>query len=233
MDPAINRKEFLSGLGKCCLGSCMCAAALGASSAFGSDSTGADSTRTAPETAGQGAGEAAKGAGSSETGATTPAAPPRSQARIEFAEKWVRRFFDVLDTTLDPATRKKVMLAAGRACFLEYIKESGQEIKPTTVEWLAAWAAKNATDGSMRVEDNVIYYQYMSAAETGLPSEEGACLCPLVETKPAGLSGTYCLCSVGYVQQWHEMMLDRPVEVELLESTLTGGKRCKFKITVG
>jgi hypothetical protein len=232
MDPAMDRKEFLAGLGKCCLGSCLCAAALGASSAFSADSTGADSTRATPQSAGQ-AGEEDAGKAAGDAQSEPPAgAPSRSQTRIEFAEKWVRRFFGVLDSNLDPATRKKIMLAAGRACFLEWIEETGQEIKPTTLERMAAWAAKNATDGSMRVEGNVIYYQYMSAAETGLPSEEGACLCPLVETKPAGLSGTYCFCSVGYVQQWYEMMLARPVEVELLESTLMGGKRCKFKVTV-
>jgi len=227
MDPSINRKEFLAGLGKCCLGSCLCAAALGASNAHGADSTRAESGDSR-----QAGGEPPSQA-SGEPGQSSPAAPPRSQARIEFAEKWVRRFLGVLDGTLDAATRQKVMIAAGRACFLEYIKETGQEIKPVTLEGLAAWAAKNATDGSMRIEGDVIYFQYMSAAETGLPSEEGACLCPLVETKPVGLSGTYCLCSVGYVKQWYEMLLARPIEVELVESTLMGGKRCKFKITVG
>jgi hypothetical protein len=30
----------------------------------------------------------------------------------------------------------------------------------------------------------------------------------------------------------HEMRFGRPVEVELLDSVLRGGKRCKFKITV-
>jgi len=57
-------------------------------------------------------------------------------------------------------------------------------------------------------------------------------LCTFVETKPAGLSGTYCLCSIGYVKEWFDQMFARPVTVELLESTLTGGKRCRFKIMV-
>jgi len=39
---------------------------------------------------------------------------PRSQERIEFAEKWVTRFFDVFDANLDPETRKKIMMANGR-----------------------------------------------------------------------------------------------------------------------
>jgi hypothetical protein len=224
-EPIFNRKEFLGGLGKCCLGSCLCAAALGMGSACGADSTG-----TKPGAAGQTTG-AAQGGGDTAPPAAAPPAPPRSEARIKFAEAWVRRLFKVLDSNLDEATRKKLMMANGRACFLEYIRETGQQIQPVTLEHLAARAAQRP-DGSMRVDGNVIYFQYMSAAETGLPSEEGACLCTLVETKPAGLSGTYCLCSVGYVKQWYEMMLARPVDVELLESTLTGGKRCRFKITV-
>lgn len=39
--------------------------------------------------------------------------------RIEFAEGWLRRFFRVLDDTLDEPTRKKVMMANGRSCFRE------------------------------------------------------------------------------------------------------------------
>jgi hypothetical protein len=72
----------------------------------------------------------------------------------------------------------------------------------------------------------------MSAAETGLPSTEGACLCPLAESKPEGLSATYCSCSVDYVKKMHEQRLGRPCEVELVDSVLMGGRRCRCRITV-
>ncbi len=204
-DSSINRKEFLAKMGKCCVGSCLCAVMLGARRLGAQDSADV---------------------------ATPEVEKPRSQERIEFAEKWAIRFFDVLDSTLDEETRRKIMMANGKACFLAWIEETGQEIKPVTLESLTERVNKNVQDGSIRIEGNVIYLQYMTAAETGLASEEGACLCPFIETKPAGLSGTYCLCSVGYIKQWHEMLLGRPAEVELLESTLMGGERCKFKITV-
>ena len=87
-------------------------------------------------------------------------------------------------------------------------------------------------DGSYRVDGDAIYFQYVSAAETGQASAEGACLCPLVESKPAGLSSTYCQCSVGYVKAMHELLLNRTVEVKLVDSVIMGGKRCQFKLTV-
>jgi hypothetical protein len=54
----------------------------------------------------------------------------------------------------------------------------------------------------------------------------------MVENKPEGLSTIYCQCSIGYVKVQHELALKRTVEVELVDSVLRGGNRCKFKITV-
>jgi len=42
----------------------------------------------------------------------------------------------------------------------------------------------------------------------------------------------FCLCSVGYVKEMHERTFGRSCEVELLDSVLYGGKRCRFRITV-
>ena len=200
-----NRKRFLGGLGICCVGSCACALMGGFESLRAQDSV-------------------ASGGGGT--------APPRSEVRMAFAEKWAVRFFGILDATLDADTRKKIMMANGKACFQNWIKETGQQIRPVTLEQYAKYVEAKVTDGSVSVDGNTIHFQFNSAAETGLPSDEGACLCPLVETKPAGLSATFCLCSLGYVKEWYDLLFARPVTVELLESTLTGGKRCRFKITV-
>jgi len=204
-EKSMNRKEFLASMGLCGMGGCTCVLGRSAASLFAQE--------TKKETPQQ-------------------AKKPRSQERIDFAEKWVTRFFDVFDANLDPETRKKIMMANGRVCFLEWIKETGQQIKPVSLEQFAAWVKSNVKDDTYRVDGSTIYMQYTSAAETGQPSREGACLCPFVESKPAGLSPTYCLCSVGYVKVMHEMRLGRPVEVELLDAVLKGGKRCRFKITV-
>jgi hypothetical protein len=204
----MNRKEFLTNVGKYC--ACGCVFALGA--ALGT-ARGQETPQPKDKP-------------------TPPPEIPRSQTRIEFAEKWAVRFFNVLDQNLDEATRRKIMMANGKACYINWITETKQQIRPVTLEQLKGWIDQNVKDGSMSYDGNVIYFQYSGAAETGLPSTDNQCLCPFVETKPAGLSPTYCHCSVGYVKEMHDGMLGKPVEVELLGSVLRGDPRCKFKITV-
>lgn len=125
------------------------------------------------------------------------------------------------------------MMANGRACLLAWQKETNQKpsAQPVTLERFTQ-LVKEKKSADYRIEGNVIYFQYSSAAETGLPSPDDQCLCPLVETKPAGLSPTFCNCSLGYVKEMHEQIFKKPVEVELLASVLRGDPRCKFKITV-
>jgi hypothetical protein len=202
----IDRQQFLTTLGRFCAGSCACAAAVGLPAVYGLESGG----QNPPQ-----------------------AQPSRSEQRIAFAEAWIRRFMNVLDTELDEATRARIMMANGSACYDGWIRATGQQITPITLEELRKRLEQNPTDPSIRVEGNVIHFAFLSAAETGQPARPGACLCSLVETKPEGLSSTYCLCSVGYVKRWHERLLGRPVSVELVESVLRGGEHCRFRITVG
>jgi len=202
----MDRKSFLRSLGKAaaCAGACACAAAGGLRAALALEP------------------------GQAKPGDKTP---ERAVKRMEFSDAWVKRFLDVMDQTLDAASRTKLMMANGRTCYRDWIRDSKQETRQVD---FAAWAerAKAANRDDLKVEGNVIYFQYQSSAETGQASPEGVCLCPMVESKPAGLSPTYCLCSVGYVKEMHELRFGRKAEVELLDSVLRGGKRCKFKVTV-
>jgi len=202
---SVTRQEFLSSVGRAGAGSCLCAMLCAVDAALAGEPPPKTSTR-----------------------------PPKDRAtkRTEFLDQWTRRFFDVVDETLDEKTRKKLMMANGRACHREYLKSVGAKVTPIPFEKWAAVVKEKGTDGSIQVEGRTILFQFLSSAETGQPSIEGTCLCPLVETKPPGLSATYCLCSLGYVQDIFEQNLGTTVEVELVDSVLRGGKRCKFKITV-
>ena len=200
----LDRKELFASAGK--LGAAGCLCALGASRLLADGAPG-----TAP-------------------GAATAA---RAVKRMEFSDRWVRRFVSVLDATLDPETCRKVMAANGKACLRGWLAETNRRITPEAFESWAAKVEAAPPGGSLRVEGNVIHFEYDSSAETGSSSPEGVCLCPMVESKPTGLSPTYCECSVGYVREMHEQKFGRPVAVELLDSVLCGGKRCRFKITVG
>jgi hypothetical protein len=199
----MDRKSFLRSLGKA--GACACAAAGGLRAALALEP------------------------GQAKPGDRTP---ERAVKRMEFADIWIKRFFDVLDQTLDAASRRKLMMANGKTCYQDWIRESKQEIRQIDFDQWAEKASKAVKRDDLRVEGNVIYFQYESSAETGQGSPEGVCLCPMVESKPAGVSPTYCLCSVGYVKEMNELRFGRKAEVELLDSVLMGGKRCKFKVTV-
>jgi hypothetical protein len=156
----------------------------------------------------------------------------RAVKRMEFSDQWIRRFMNVLDATLDPATRASVMSANGRACFREWIASEGRPVTPVPFEEWAAKVRQNPPDALLRVEGKTIFWAYTASAETGQASAERVCLCPMVESKPAGLSRTFCQCSVGYVKENFEQKFGRPVTVELLDSVLYGGTRCTFKVTV-
>ena len=201
----MNRKQFLAKTAKICAGSCACAMMGGVSILTADENTKPDSAKVEK---------------------------PRSQTRIEFAEQWVTRFMDILDGNLDDATRKKILEENGRGCFTNWINETGRKVQQSTLEQFTEWVKNNVTDGTFRVEGNVLYFQFTSAAETGEASKAGQCLCTFVESKPEGLSPTYCHCSVGYVKEWFERKFGKPVEVELVDSILMGGDWCKFKITV-
>jgi hypothetical protein len=151
--------------------------------------------------------------------------------KMEFTEEWLKKFMGVLDENLDVPLRNKIMESNGKVCMTSYLKQSGQKIQPISFEEFAKRVSESENDGSISIEGRTIYYAYMQNYQ-GKPAPEEFCLCPLVESKPAGLSPTYCQCSVGYVREYFTQILGQKVEVTLQESVLRGGKRCRFKIAV-
>jgi len=206
----MDRNEFLNSVVKLGLGTCCCGLAGAFNNSLAQDTAVIDSTSLSKP---------------------NPAAE-RALKRIEFTDQWVTRLFDIIDEQLDEPARKKLMMANGRACYLNWIRETGQKIPSITLEEMTEKVKNNPNNKSIRIEGNTIYFAYMSSAETGDAAKAGECLCTLVESKPKGLSPTYCNCSLGYVKEMFSLRLNRPVEVELLESVLAGGDFCRFKITV-
>lgn len=202
----IGRKEFLATLGKGGAGLCMCAAAAGMQAAFAG--------QTAPSNPGDKTDE-------------------RAAKRMEFVDGWVRRFFEAMDRTLDKASRQRLMMANGKSCFAAYAGPQKNQPAPDALEKFTAWITAEGKEKGYSIDGKVISFEFTGSAETGQASPESLCLCPAAEAqKPGQISRTYCLCSVGYVKEMHERRLGRPVEVELVDSVLRGGKRCKFRMTI-
>ncbi|HIH96419.1 MAG TPA: hypothetical protein HA348_02855 [Thermoplasmata archaeon] len=63
--------------------------------------------------------------------------------------------------------------------------------------------------------------------------EYDKCYCGLVnKTKKPFKNLTYCHCGVGHIKQFFESALEKPIEVELVQSVITGAESCKFIIHI-
>ncbi len=151
------------------------------------------------------------------------------EERQRFSEAWVKRFFDLFDESLDEKKKSEIMEGCGRACFKGSVAD--KQIKVIGIDELIAAINKSTGEIAARREGNVVEFRYVGNPK-GLKVADGYCLCPLVETGPEGLSGTYCLCSVGYVREMFKTYTGRESSVELVESLKRGGKTCRFRITL-
>ncbi len=162
-------------------------------------------------------------------GARTPA-----WRKVEFAELWVKRLMENMDEILDLDTKKILMQACGRSCYLHAfgVKDEKKPTPEALDNILAQFQRRG--DKEIRREGNTVYFQY-GLAETnpyGLRLQDGFCMCPLMESASQKISSTYCQCSAGYIKEMFGRFIDGPLEVEVLETLRTGGKNCKFKIEI-
>ena len=149
--------------------------------------------------------------------------------KVKFTKDWIKRFMDILDDNLDEKTRRRIMEANGKACYLSHPKEPRKE--KMSPEVFVKEMAKYVGKENCYKDGNNIYFRY-TENPNGLKVSDGYCLCPMVEDGPENLSPTYCYCSVGYVSEMMNYYIGSPVKVELLESLRTGGKSCRFVINL-
>ncbi len=217
----IDRKEFLRTAGRIGAGTCMCAAAAGMTAALAGEPVPGASRQTQ---------SAQKPVEESKPGDKTTA---RLAKRMEFGDEWLTRFFEAMDKTLDEPSRRALMTANGKACFSAYAGPQKEKPRPDEAERFLKWAATDGKSRGYSVEGKTVSFEFVGSAETGQAAPESLCLCPMAEgQKPGKISPTYCLCSVGYVKEMHERRIGRPVQVELVDSVLRGGKRCRFRMTI-
>jgi len=146
---------------------------------------------------------------------------------------WVKGAMERMDQTLDEKTGEEVMLRCGRNCAMvnsrpiEAAKKRRAKSK-TLDDFLAAEENHPPSGMKFEREGNKVY-QYYTPRAYGHP---GRCYCGLMRALPEGetVSKTYCNCSRGFVQIWWEGILGHPVEVEVLETAISGSDVCKFVI---
>ncbi len=56
------------------------------------------------------------------------------------------------------------------------------------------------------------------------------CYCPLVQAASGQLPESFCNCSRGWAKELFEVILDRPVEVEIIQTVRRGASSCEFVV---
>ena len=155
--------------------------------------------------------------------------------KVEKAESWITSMVDNLDRLLDDETKRKIMNACGRACFIDAYGIADDR-KPSAEQAQAylGLLAKRGMDVRRDGETITVLYRWGTKQNPyGLSMAEGYCMCPIAESGLQGLSGTFCECSGGYVKESLERGTGMTVvQIEVLESLLRGGKDCRFKVVL-
>lgn len=138
-----------------------------------------------------------------------------NDAQVRFA-----RLIEQIEHGLPEEDGKRLLNAMGRQCATMYrpdlIDRFKGDIHGFLQQGLRIWMAEAHYDeaaGTLRIVDK--------------PN----CTCPLA--KQGTTPGKFCECSLGWQEEAYSVILGRPVEAELEESILRGGKRCVFRMTVG
>ena len=135
-----------------------------------------------------------------------------------------------IETVLSEARNLKgnqgieILEKCGRECFSSYkkkkkAKEIRDKIKDKNDYDLLLKTFEAEVSFRFYWEDDIIYLEYHD------------CGCPLVKdgkiTDPF-----FCNCTRGYAKEMFETLLNKPLEVELLETVLSGSEKCKLKIRI-
>lgn len=138
--------------------------------------------------------------------------------------KWVKTLVERMDGALDEETRARVMQSCGRQCIPSHvISEAARAYAESRDidDFLARLNEMGIDGGNLTREGNTIYVRY------------GECYCGIVNRVGERISRTYCNCSVGWNKALFEAVFQRSVEVNLVESVISGAKRCLLEVKIG
>ena len=158
----------------------------------------------------------------------------KSKDRAETA-LWVKDAIDRLDAAATPEKCTQIMTACGHSC-IAHNKGLANGIKnrrlkyQTEEEFMKAEIKKPVKGIRLERQRNTLI-QYYTPHTYSTPRR---CFCGLMAALPdnVNVSHTYCQCSRGFVEKYWEGALGRPVQVEVLETCLTGAKECKFLVHI-
>jgi hypothetical protein len=156
-----------------------------------------------------------------------------ASSRPEEVARWVQGAMERLDALVDPEARNQIMLACGHNCArvnkrpLEQAR--ARRARYASLDEFLAAEQRKSPAGMRLVREGDVVYQFYTPQTFSRPMR---CYCSLLRGLPADetVSLTYCQCSRGFMQEYWEGILERPVQVDLVESCMSGAAECKFVI---
>jgi len=122
-----------------------------------------------------------------------------------------------MDQHLEEKEKIKLLEECGRACARSHAQKEAVKFQGNLDGWLGT-VKKWVGAENVRKDKNVVQVMYSK------------CFCPLVKDSPPLLSETYCNCSRGWLKEVFETVVGDPVEVNLEDSIMRGGKQCRFTV---
>lgn len=144
----------------------------------------------------------------------------------DYAKKaaWTKTAIERLDELVGREKTREIMKQCGRRCCGVTTRKKAKKLmqESTSIPELIDKLNKTGIGGGrLQLKDNTITGGY------------DHCYCGQVKkTQEPFISTTYCHCSVGWYQQLLETALEKPVEVEITQSIISGAKSCEFIIHI-
>ena len=159
----------------------------------------------------------------------TPSTDKTSMAR------WVKGAVEKLDSFTDEKTRTQIMENCGYNCALHnkapIEKAKARRKKFQNLDDFLEAEKKTPMVGTKleRQGDKLFWYFMPQSFKTPV-----RCFCGLVRGLPQNetISRSYCNCSKGFVKKYWEGVLGKPVDVEVMQTAVSGAKECKFAIHI-
>ena len=154
--------------------------------------------------------------------ATAAEAKAPDDWRLRFVKERYAKLIGILAARMDEKTLNSTLFDLGAACAGfgdDFVKKHRDDLE----------GFRKAVKQGVSGDD--ITYDLEKGMITMSSGERSDCFCPLISIHQNSPK-VVCNCSLGWQQHTWEMLLQKPVKVELTESVLRGGKRCVFKIQV-
>ena len=139
--------------------------------------------------------------------------------------EWIKKMIQRLENQIEINKCIEIMESCGnKCCGLSTRKQAKKlmEESNSLAEFIDKLNAKGIGGGRLQLEDKKTIKGGYDRCYSG----------QVKQTKEPFPTNTYCQCSVGWYKQFFQSVFQKDIEVELMQSIITGAKTCEFIIHI-